>query len=353
MLQKQIYNSTKKHKLKYVNDLQKYLINSSEAKILSIKNTLDKILSSYIKLEDSKFYINIIRDLNIIKVLFNNHFLNYQIIKIIIEVVKQNLVYLLLEPFQEAKIKKDISKKLSIVGDYTYLFIDYLIDYFKYMQMNKDLLIDTIILKLQVPQYIAKLIRNWLCSGYIVVNIKLFNLDTSNSINKNNSSCNHIYKLINEMALANAISNTLCLDVIWFVFILFIEINHITTFIKIFNNKYKISITNTNFRDYHISVQACICNIKLNQYTKISLFKYPSTIINNICDIYYQYCNNHRAFISLYLISNYNKYCNIFMYNLQRKRHFKDIVIKQLKMLNYNINLYIHRHNINNYYINI
>nr|ARW63707.1 hypothetical protein [Chondria sp. (in: red algae)] len=361
MLQKQIYHFTKKHNLRYVNYVQRYVINSNEAKMLAIKKTLDIISIYHFGSKSRKLIISTIQNLYILRLLFKDQLLNSKTMTTIIEITKQNLIHLLLEPCHKAKTKKDIHQQLHVMSNSMYLMSSYITKQIELIRVNRNIYINITMSRLQLPQYFSKLIISWLHSDYMRFDLKLFDLMKNNFNDDRHSAYNYRNTSVNKITLINLIFDILFSDIIWFMFITLLEANYITSnLIKLLNYsirahgyKCQFIIDKIDTKRSNISIQNFSYLTKSNKYIKDYKVKDTNKIIDYIYNIYCQYYVRHTKFVYFSIRRDLNMYYNIFIHNYYRKRCLKDKVSSKFIVLNYDINLYNYRHNINNYYINI
>ena len=344
MLQKQIYNYTKKHRLKYVILVQNYLISSNEAKVLAIKNTLDQLIVYYVKPKYKKYYTKRLRYLNILRLFFDKNLLKCRDIKMIIEIIKQNLLLLFLEPYHKARTTlytcKQIHQKNVFSGLHTNNLI---IQSISIRNMFIDLCWN--ISKLQVPEKLTKLIRYWLSSGYININTKLLNLEILNLLSRSYSPYLPTYQLINTVPMANVISYIFCLDVVWFKFFVLTEKN----FIIAHSHEHKlkeISLCDM-FTKYFKQM-----NI-FAQHTKNIILRYKSNIINEVSNIYPIYYNEHINYIYISITEKYNNYVNNLIYHQRRKIYLINKRFSNIVTINQNTNILVYNYNLGIYYSSI
>lgn len=147
MLMKLILVETRKHNLQYVYKLQNHLINSNEAKVLSIKMNIFKAYSLHYKnIKNELAHINA----NSEKIISNLHKLSeyckslnfrYDLIN---EHLKKNLIYICIKPVWQARLIKHLNKNVDnicIYNKYSCFFMDkYLIKrLMSYMYINKSI----------------------------------------------------------------------------------------------------------------------------------------------------------------------------------------------------------------------
>nr|QCI06323.1 hypothetical protein [Dictyurus purpurascens] len=111
ILQKKIYKSAKKCDLNNVLKLQQYLINSNEAKILSIQYIINQLYLHYICHNNTKYIITDKKKYKIFKFLFKQS--KNISFNLVLKIVEEYLLYLCLEPELESKYPIFIYKKNS------------------------------------------------------------------------------------------------------------------------------------------------------------------------------------------------------------------------------------------------
>nr|ARW64133.1 hypothetical protein [Chondria sp. (in: red algae)] len=341
-IQNEIYKASKKHKLIYVSHLQKYLFNSSEAKLFAIKNTFMQFYISNKRLKNSDFLSSKLSYSYIFQILLDKDIPN----DIVISTTKQNLIYLLIEPYQKAKIKQLTYQQIFKDNHY----IDWLIKHHSYssnyFKINHKNLINIISSKFNSSKYISESIKNWLYSGYLE-NVYMF----TNLVNK--YSMNPIYFFRNaqipmsDLTFVGLIEHVLFFDIIWLIFILIVNIDNISTYIQ---SSFVKSLPEVKYSKLKQIVKTFFYQMQLGRDLKEILLEYNFSAIYKISQTY----NNYRKiFIYFRDIRYYNKYINIVLYMSDIKKSIRSasIFTKRYK-LNSSINAYIYYNNIHSYYSN-
>lgn len=344
MLQKQIYNYTKRHRLTYITRVQNYLTNSNEAKVLAIKSTLDKLLHYYVKPKYNKHYDRQLMYLNVLRSFFDKSLLKRRDSKIIIEAIKQNLLLLFLEPYQKARTTLYTFKQIYKISNFQCSRINH---------MNipsiihQNIFIDAYwnIPKLRVSKKLTTLIRYWMFSGYININIKLLRLEIFNLLNKNYTLYLPNHKSIDTMPIFSVISSIFCLDIVWLLFFLVTEKNFIAVY-KHEGRLQQVDLFNTFIKYLN----------QINIYTqgiKDTILRYEINLINQVNNIHFRHYNEHVNHIHIPVTKTYNQYINNLIYHQRRNNYLTSTVLRNIKTVNYSMNLFVYHCNIGIYYSSI
>nr|YP_009392664.1 hypothetical protein [Bostrychia tenella]ARW61226.1 hypothetical protein [Bostrychia tenella] len=343
MIQKQIYSAAKSYNLVYMYRLQEYLLNSNEAKIVSIKQVLKETYKYYYncKTENYKKFV-------IFKFLFNIKFFKTEIDSIIVEQVKQHLVHLCIEPECKSKFTKQLYKNLN--ANKFNLFIKNNLDELNFIQQykrNKYLLTKILASKLRLHKYILQSIKNWFYKNYLINlhNIKLKKY-TKAKINIINYFISSNLLLLLFMIIA--------IDLKWY----FFHVKHIKfvlNHIDLIQNDILQNI-NTNISLINLIKLFLYHKNNLNQWRVNTLIN-KKNIFTKLNQVLQKYYNNKLQFISITLIKYNNNLLNRFIYywlkKVYRVSRFYFLTYYNVKINNYFINKYIYNYNIDNYYINL
>lgn len=363
MLQKQIYHLTKKHKLNDVYNIQMYLVNSNEAKVIAMRYTLKKVLTCYFNIERNNYATFLTANYYAIKVVIKKYLLRNKTLSEIREIIKQQLIYLSLEPYKKAKITQNIRKNIYKVNKYLYQNIRYLIDTFNLIKVSKNISTDIVKLRLQLPKYITRLIVSWLRSGYIIFTSKVLNININYNSYNTDSPCvySDINSLICNTHLADLISQILFLDIVWYIFIIAVDEKCIRSHDLYLLNElidrdkytYKLFHHTINNKYSQILIKDFYFITKINQNIKSYLVNCRERIIKYLKYLYYEYITSKRSLIDFFITNTVNTYINILIYNYLKKRYIDYNNLKNIRIFNNKINLYTYRYNLDIYYLNL
>nr|YP_010170946.1 hypothetical protein K8K75_pgp120 [Chondria tumulosa]QSD57087.1 hypothetical protein [Chondria tumulosa] len=350
MIQKQIYEAAKKHKLNYVFNLQNYLINSNEAKLFSLMISLNKLSTYYVEFEGCNFMFNIANNLSFLHSIFNSQVLNHRTTKVVLEKTKQILICLSLEPNRKAKLKESVYKNFFISSSYIFLLRNNESSYTKNINTYKSIFINIVVSKARSCKYVTCLIKSWLYSGYFNIKSILYNKMKSKSFNN---------VLKNYFSVASILSSILSLDMFWFLFNITMKQsnlvigrnNKLYSLENIKNFKYdNCYISYKNFNKF-IIIFLYRYRYRFSKYKIINLLEYPSKIISNIREVYNKYFYNYKKFVTFYEMNLYNKCVNIFFFNwLKKKLNKNNNLFITIQKLNSNINVFTYYYNTYDYY---
>lgn len=321
VLKKKIFQATKQYNFKEVYKIQKYLLNSNEAKLFAIENVLKK--NNLYNIEDKeKFFI-----FKYLYYLDNNKNIK---IYLFIEQIKQYLIYLCIDPEWQAKsvvylYKIDLKKKNTF-----FYYIDQYI--FNNNYNIKYTSTKFLINKIKSSRYIHNTIKYWLYNNYYINLINTFNI-----VYKNKDLDYFIYKkniLINKY-FSNLIYSIYLLGLDWYLFYLSLScyncktknIFDITTYSNIKLYKYIIYIIKLNLYTKNISY-------KLNKIMERHFYKYLKYLYINEIELIYKKINSllyywykkkcNIIFYKYNRINNY--YLNIFLYSKKNKNNYKKLL---------------------------
>lgn len=306
ILKKKIFQAAKQYDFKQVYKIQRYLLNSNEAKLFAIENVLKKNNLYTINNKD-KFFI-----FKSLYYLDNNKNIK---IYLFIEQIKQYLIYLCIDPEWQAKsvvyfYKIDLKKKD--------IFFYYINQYIFNNNYNiKYISTNFLINKVKSFKYIHNTIKYWLYNNYYINLINTFNIVYNNK-DLNCFICKK--NILIHKYFSNLIYNIYLLGLDWYVFYLSLSSYNYNTE-NIFN-----TTTCSNIKLY----KYIIYTIKLNLYTKNISYK-----LNKIIERYFYKYSNYLYINEIELI--YKK-INFLLYYYCKKKY----------------NIIFYKYNaINNYYINI
>nr|ARW60183.1 hypothetical protein [Laurencieae sp.] len=355
MIQKQIYLATKRHKLYYVYQLQKYLINSNEAKIVSVKNIINDTIIHYNGSKSSEFVVDNSEEYVITKVLLKKYLSVNKNLDLVIDKIKQNLIYLSIEPIYRAKLKQNIFKYITNYNNYQSFLVNNQYGYVKNFRLYKNSFIKIIISRLNFSNYISKLVISWLYSRNFVLFFSMYDLSAQyysktndNKLKNTLTSCNNLISLM---------LNTLVLDICWFLFRTQKK-KYYTSNLYNFLHQNVVNNQNFNVNKEHCSISKVLKlflrNIKYKKYKNIYSLTYQGKLINNLIIIYTKYYQEFNSFIYYQLVTYFNQFINVLLYTCQRKKIDKisNLIIQssEIVKLNYFFNLCVYYYNILNSY---
>lgn len=289
MIQEQIYYASKTYNLIYMRKLQKYLINSNEAKIVSTYKVLEEIYEYYLYYSKEKY--------TTIKYTKCKIF-NSQVYTKVAETIKQYLIVLCIKPEWKSKFIKKLPKYYQYNSFKLFVKNISFNSYYIYnYQSTKYIFINDIIYKLKSNKYIYESIKYWLYNNYCI------NLYKTKFINeKANLNSNFLVD-----SLLIVLLKVMTLDIEWYFF-----------YIKYFK---LINQVNISYQKKQLLKFKCYPTlskiIKLFLYHKNSCNKLKvNTVVNKsnvftkINNILKQYYNNNLEFTPTHIINNNNKILN-------------------------------------------
>nr|YP_009393292.1 hypothetical protein [Symphyocladiella dendroidea]ARW61854.1 hypothetical protein [Symphyocladiella dendroidea] len=343
MITKQIYIAMKKYDLIYVYKLQQYIMNCNEFKIMLVNKMFCDLILHYDNCNNMKCLIKQINRLDILKSLITKKSQSYQMNSIIIEYIKQDLIYKSIEPTWTAKISKKLTKFINKTQLANSVSSYHTVN-------NKCFLTNIIIKKLSSYNYINKSISIWLYHNVYLNLSKIHNLKYKKYIieSKNNklevvtqaSEC--LYLLINQIIIN---------DAYWYTFNHIRKINSVW---KAIDNVEIIILDNTNnlVQTFNIIFKHLLYRKTYKGFIKINVF--DNNILNKVKFLYKYYYSYIISFISFGLIENCNKLMNCFNYILIKKQINQNLnkseYIYSLKLINQILNKYIYFYNIEYFY---
>lgn len=325
IIQTKIYKAAKQNNLQYIFILQKYLLNSNEAKILAIKNIIDNI---YIFSKYKKKIKLFIHNKNKFKIFLSlyNYKLNNNKFDYILKQIKDYLIYLCIKPECEAKFI------FSFYENKTINIFKYLNDintyFFKFTLNNKDIILQYMINNIQLLNNI-----NYKYYEIIVNNIR------SHLIN-NNDFIKHI--LINRFNYLND----------FFLLLLNLFVVGIHWYQKNLNKSYLSTNSNKNRLNLQFNIDNKIYSSLLIK--NIKSFFYKKKTLCEIIKIKYLYKNNILAnFIFIHFIRLIYSVFNSLIYNILKKI-YNNIFFKysNIKINNISFNIFFYNKKIEYMYSN-
>lgn len=334
MLMKLILLETKKHNLQNVYKLQNYLINSIEAKIFLLSVTIPRIY--YIHYNNTKSKLNrtnknkesVVNDLHKIIAYYANKDLTCKTIN---KYIKQNLVYICIQPVWKAKLVKNLNNYSYIRNIYNKYYQNsfFLVNkYFKKKLMSYIYKTKPINQCLDDIVCLSNKIRN-----HIFYN-KHFNSFSKKSSRKNQFCSNFLIKII---------YNILINDLNWY---LFSVIKSETIHKKIFINK--SFIPNQKKEDFVDQ-----------RLTTFSYFKLIKKDKKKLVDYIFKYCRKFyykiKHFINIKESNKINFHVSTILNMLirQQKKYGlkRENIFYKSRTINFTLNKIIYINNLNNKYI--
>lgn len=347
MVQKQIYIAAKKHNIYYVYELQKYLINSNEAKLILIKDIIDRTNIHYMYSKNSYICSGRIRIYKAVEVVFYKYLLFSTNLSTLNVEIKKKLLYLSILPVYKAKLKREISK--SLVNDNYHKVcsvhgVSNMFNKCNNIPFHNNF-IQIIMNKLQSSKPMSRLIINLLYSGYIYSSFTISNINFQQCLISKPNKVKNLF--ISSYSLIDLILNILFLDKSWFFFKAQLKKSN-TKNLKM--SVYKSIISHENDIRLGISDQIIffIYDKIHNKFRLIKILNYRNKFTDNLVKIYLTYCKESQKFLSFNLVKNCHKFINVLLYTYQKRvNNFNDI--KKIINTNYSVNLYINYYNIMNF----
>nr|WMP11684.1 hypothetical protein [Laurencia sp. A25] len=344
MVQKQIYIAAKKHNIYYVYELQKYLINSNEAKLILIKNIIDRTNIHYVYSKNFYLFFGRSKIYRAVEVIFYKYLLFSTNLSALNIEVKNKLLYLSILPVYKAKLKENIFKFLVNNNYHKICSVYGVSNLFNNIPFDNNF-IQIIIDKLQSSKSISRLIINLLYSGYIYSSFTIHNINFQQCLIFKPNKVKNLF--ISSYSLIDLILNILFLDKSWFFFKTQFKKSN-TKNLKRSVDKSMISNTNNICLGISDQINFFIYDKIHNKFRLIRILDYRNKFIDNLVKIYLRYCKESQKFLSFNLVKDCHKFINVFLYTYQRRmNNFNDI--KKIINLNYSINLYINYCNIMNF----
>lgn len=360
MIKKQIYLNSKKHNLINVHNLQKYLINCNEAKILLINKILARTYLYYQYHERSKFLIDNEQRFNLFASLFNQNDSNDKATNKITQHVKQHLICISINPTWKARLTKSTTNYFSICKLNSHLIEDNNIKYFNYSKSSKYFLIRTIASKLKSSNYINKSITNWLNNQDCLDLSIVHNLQYSKYLNTLSSK---FYQLITKTScdLGTLFLKILLIDPFWSLFNSIKKENK-SKILLIYNLKYNCLKINNNY--IYSDSQSLSDLIRLFLYrknycgqNKINSFINKENLLSRVNKMCKQFYNINLNLIHISTITNCNKLTNNFIHHWTKKQStiipLPRVKVSKIQHINAYLNRYIYLCNTNNYYLSL
>nr|YP_009399490.1 hypothetical protein [Dictyomenia sonderi]ARW69096.1 hypothetical protein [Dictyomenia sonderi] len=346
MIKKQLYIAMKKYNLIRVYQLQQYIINCNEAKLMLINKIFRNLILYYSNCKNIKLLINNINKLDILSSLIVKKLHSNQLNYIVIEYVKQNLVYISIEPTWTAKISKKLTEFIKTTRLQNSLSTS--------SKTNEKYFLTTIVIKkLGSYNYINKSISKWLYKNVCLNLSKIYNLKYKEYVLESrinaltlitkNSEC--LYMLINKVVIN---------DLYWHIFN-YARIS--SNFCKEIDNTQLVildnnQIINNLLKTFNIILKKLLYRKTDKGFNKINTFN--NNVLNKLKFLYQYYYLHLISFIFIDLIERCNKLVNCFTYILIRKQisttAIKSKYIYKLKIMNQILNQFIYFCNIKHFY---
>nr|YP_010951514.1 Group II intron reverse transcriptase maturase protein [Laurencia catarinensis]WMP12453.1 Group II intron reverse transcriptase maturase protein [Laurencia catarinensis] len=347
MIQRQIYIASKKHDIYYVYELQKYLINSNEAKLILIKNTLDRVKAYYLYSRDSYLFYDKHIIYKAVEIIFYKYLILNTNLLILNTEVKNKLLYLSILPVYQAKLKKDISQSLIKSNDYKIYSIyglSNLSNSCNNILFNNNF-IRVIINKLQLSRSMNRSIINYFYSGYTYSSFSISDISLQQCLISKPNKIKNLF--VSSYNLTDLILNILSLDKSWFFF---------KTQLKKYNtqnlqrsiNKSILSNINNISSEITKQISFSIYDKIHDKFRLIRIFNYRNKFVYYLIRIYLRYCKESNIFFFFSLIKDCHKFINVLLYAYQKKINNLN-EIRRIVNLNYYVNLYINYYNIMNF----
>ena len=234
LIQRKIFEAAREYNQYKVHKIQNYLLNCNESKLIAINNIINSIHNYYNFNNSDKYYCTnedkFIIFKNIFSESFNNEYLNNRI-NLIIEKVKEYIIYLCIEPEWKARYEPFLRKNLNCIKN-NYISINLYKNIYK-----QNFALFNIINRLKSLPYINNTIYYWLYNKYhlykpntsllfiVLKKISLIGLEWSQIKNfKLNNSINYKESFNFKEKLFYTISNLHCINEdVYFLNILYID----------------------------------------------------------------------------------------------------------------------------------
>nr|YP_010619839.1 hypothetical protein orf350 [Symphyocladia marchantioides]WAX03852.1 hypothetical protein orf350 [Symphyocladia marchantioides] len=335
MITRQIYIAMKKYDLTYVYQLQQYIINCNEIKIILINKVFCDLMLFNHNYSNMKYLIKQINKLDLLNSLVIKKSRSHEVNNIIAEYIKQGLIYKSIKPTWTAKI----SKRLINLINNTQLKNN---ANAYYKANNKHFLTKIIIKKLSSYNYINKSISLWLYKNIYSNLSKIHNLkykkyvieSNNNGLKSTIKTSRCLYFLINKVILN---------DTYWYIFNYIKKTNNIW---KVTNNIEKVILHNTNklIKIFSMIFKSLLYRKTHQGFIKINIF--DNSMLSKTKFLYKYYYSYIISFISFNLIESCNKLMNCFNYALLKKQINHNLnkfeYFYSLKLINQTLNQHVY-----------
>lgn len=352
MIQKQIFFAAKTYNLDYMHKLQKYLLNSNEAKIISINQTLKEVYKYYNYYNKEKYITSDYKKFMILKFLFDIKFCKNQVNSIISEKIKQHLIYLCIKPEWQAKFIKGLPESLLVSGFnlFTKTNLDNLYQTKKH-RSHKYFFAKNLISKLQFRHYFNQAIKNWLYNNYCANLHNLYNIKLKRYSKERIDILNYNHKALNNLFLL--LLTIMTIDFKWY----FFYVQHINSTMKCIKScNYTCNqdkFVNFNSRVYLLNlIKLLLYNKNRFNQLKVSSINKNDVFIKSY-RIFKEYYDNNFLCISTDVIQRTNKLFNVTIYYWLKKilkATFYIFKNKHIKKANFYLNQYVYNFNVDKCY---
>nr|WGH12740.1 hypothetical protein [Echinothamnion sp.] len=336
MITKQMYIAMKKYDLIYVYQLQKYIINCSEAKIVLMDKILCNLKLYYNNCTNIQLLIKNINKLDVLQSLFITQSPLYSSF---IEQIKQNLIYISIKPIWTSKIIKSLANFTGTIK------LDFLCNNDKYVN-NRSFLTKAMIKKLGCYNYINKSISKWFYNNVYLNLSKIYSSQYVEYITKSKNNESKLNKQ-NSESLFILLNRIIINDLSWYKLNCFRK--NYSSF-AIANNEF-IIISNRNkminlLKIFSISLKHLLYRKTYKQFNKLNLFNNKNQLLNKIKSLYINYYFSIPSFISLNFIESCNEIVNYFTGLIIHKKLNVYYYLYKLQPINQLLNKFIYFCNI-------
>nr|ARW69303.1 hypothetical protein [Polysiphonia sp.] len=347
MITRQIYINSRKNNLEHVYKLQKYLVNSNEAKYFFINVVLCKVKEYYSNCLDIKLLLNNMNKKDLLKSLFMKYFNNHKLSRIIIEQVRQSMVYRILEPSQKAKLVNSIANRPISSKN--------LMDYLQH-ETYKHLLPSIAIKKISCYLHVKKLIYYWTYSGTYPNLEHLSNTKYKCYKQKFLFKSQQLYFQV-FVSLYNLLNRVILSDIKWYMF----NCNrkyHYTARILVDGKKYRLRYSkrmNFLLARFQFYTYDILYRKKLKKRSIINFFHIGYQRIMKIKTLLNNYYIHIDEYIPISLVESCNKLLNQYIHILIKKQITFNLdlsyYISHIKLLNKYVNTFIYFKQLQNSYV--
>nr|YP_009395153.1 hypothetical protein [Bryothamnion seaforthii]ARW63921.1 hypothetical protein [Bryothamnion seaforthii] len=319
MLQKKIYIAAKRHNLGCVYKLQNYLIKCNESRLVSIKNTFKTLKVYYSNLKSSNIIYYLYKSCSISKILFYISSIKNRITDLMVELIKQHLIYISIKPTWTARNSKLLHNYSTIYNSDISYCIQMNNSHIKeYLKVNQ-FIVELITFKLNSYHYLSKVIKKLIYRNNLLY---CFSTKTMNN-------------------LLVIVSKILTLDYNWYIF---------------YAIKKTLSKTNysTDFNTLGTLIKSILHKERQNKLLKSNKYICINKLLNQLGNKCKKYYAEIKDFVATQDINQSNKLMNSYINNCFIKKEtnnsLKIFKRNQFKTLNFIINQYIYYCNLKNYY---
>ena len=333
LLQKKIFEAAKRNDKKQINKIQNYLLNCNESKIFAIENIINS-LKNYYSIYNQEKYICLDKEKFIIlKCIFciysNTKFLKSKVL-IIIEKVKEYLIYLCLQPEWQARLDSTFCAYINIYNNSNIRANKFYLNLIEIYSNNCNYNYNwnSLVNKLKPIPYIERYIKLWFQNKY--------------------------YKQDNHFCILSCLLKRIYfIGIIWYqLTIIVLDNKYISLKKKFLNNQFIFINNNSDFwitkdLDFDLMIVSNILHdIKLKIFKKnyLNHWRFNNqlkdlTIISYIISCMKKYIINYRYNLYYELFNKIFISINKMIYYLKTKKH---LAITLLNKSNININKLIY-----------